>query len=931
MRIPVATYRIQFNSQFKFQDAHAIAPYLKELGISDLYASPIFKARRGSTHGYDIVNPQQLNPELGTREDFDALSQTLQNQGMGWLQDIVPNHMAYDSQNDLLMDVLEYGPNSEYFRFFDIEWEHPYAGIAGKVLTPLLGDFYGNCLERGELQLKYDEESGLSINYYGFRIPLRIESYAQFITHDLGRLSRSIGQKHPDFIKLLGILYLVKSAIAETSGGQRRLQVAFIKGLLWELYQSNVEVQTFLDHNVEIFNGEPGHSASFDLLDAMLDDQYFRLAFWKVGAEELNYRRFFTVNELICVRVEDAKVFKATHSLIQELVEKGQFTGLRIDHIDGLYDPKQYLARLRESMGDTYITVEKILEPGEELPEDWPIQGTSGYEFLNQVNGVFCQTQNEEIFTQIYYSFTGTRYSYDELSKFSKQLIAEKNLAGDIENLANMLKRIAGRYRYTSDFTLNGLRRAIAEVLVLFPIYRTYITPEGVSKRDRAYIEEVIDQAKEEVPQLVHELDFIKKLMLLDHEDWLTEDEKAQWTHFVMRMQQFSGPLMAKGIEDTLLYIYHRLVALNEVGGAPYKFGVTVPEFHAFNQLQAAQWPHAMNASSTHDTKRSEDVRARINVLSEIPDEWQVEVETWRAWNQQYKVQTPERTIPSANDEYLLYQTLVGAFPFEPYDHGIFVQRIKDYMIKAIREAKVQTAWLRPDTEYEDGVTSFVEKILDPQQNSDFFTRLQAFQAKIAGYGIFNSLSQTMLKLVSTGVPDIYQGTELWDLSLVDPDNRRPVDFQQRWHALKDLKQQAEGDRLGLIEDLKRTVTDGRIKLFLIQQVLAARNQQRQIFEQGSYVPIKVTGTLQDHVVAFARQFEDQMAIAVVPRFLTRLTGPDTFPLGESFWGDTHLEIPNGEQMKWHHVLTGETLAGSNVLSVGTILQHFPVALLIRG
>jgi (1->4)-alpha-D-glucan 1-alpha-D-glucosylmutase len=413
MRIPAATYRIQFNSAFGFEAARKIVPYLAELGISDLYASPIFKAREGSTHGYDIVDPNRLNPELGSEEAFDELVNELQEREMGWLQDIVPNHMAYDSQNQFLMDVLENGSDSEYFDYFDIDWEHPYEDIKGKVLTPLLGDFYGQCLENGEIQLKYDE-SVLSVNYYGLKIPLRIESYASLITYDLGRLTKSLGRQHPDFIKLLGILYILKNIPSETSGKQRKDQANFVKGLLWELYQDKPEVKEFIDQNIQIFNGEAGNSESFNLLENLLSEQFFRLSFWKVGAEELNYRRFFTVNELICLRAEDAKVFEKTHDLITKLVKSGKFTGLRIDHIDGLYHPTEYLTKLREKVGDFYIVTEKIVELErdyfsryEEIPSDWPIQGTSGYDFLNCLNSLFCFSQGENYrrFNNIYGKF----------------------------------------------------------------------------------------------------------------------------------------------------------------------------------------------------------------------------------------------------------------------------------------------------------------------------------------------------------------------------------------------------------------------------------------------------------------------------------------------------------------------------------------------
>ncbi|MEB3358344.1 MAG: malto-oligosyltrehalose synthase [Synechococcales bacterium] len=940
MKIPVATYRIQFNSDFRFADAEAIAPYLQLLGVSTLYASPIFRARGGSSHGYDVVDPRRISAELGDRPALESLVNTLHDHQITWLQDIVPNHMAYDSTNPFLMDVMEYGPNSEYYNFFDIQWEHPYSDIEGKVLAPLLGDFYGKCLERGEIQIDYGE-SGLHVNYYSLKFPLRIESYSQLITHDLGRLRRHLGREHPDFIKLMGILYLLKSAIADTSDRQYRDQVAFVKGLLWELYQSNPDIKDFIDHNIEIFNGvkngaktDPDESdtsgtARFDLLHGMLSDQYFRLSFWKVGAEELNYRRFFTVNELICVSVDDPKVFEITHSLIKDLVDEEVFDGVRIDHIDGLYHPKRYLERLRKHLGSVYITVEKILEPGETLPEDWPVQGTSGYEFLNHMNGLFCQSSNEAAFTRIYYQFTEMDESYHELEVACKRLIADKNLAGDVENLANLLKQIASRHRYASDFTLSGLRRAIVEVLVMFPVYRTYITTDGINERNRTYVQRVIQAAKRHAPDYVNEIDFIGRLFLLEYDDYLSEDEKAQWIHFVMLMQQFSGPLMAKGVEDTLLYIYHRLLSLNEVGGSPQRFGVTLSDFHGFNQQQVTSWPHSMNASSTHDTKRSEDVRARLNVLSEIPDEWEAMVKGWQQMNQSYKRQEGDRTIPDANDEYFLYQTLVGAFPFEPVDLANFTDRIRQYVIKAVREAKVHTAWLRPDTDYEEGFVEFVDAILAPREDNEFLAQLQSFQSRIAFYGMVNGLSQVLLKMTAPGVPDLYQGTEMWDFSLVDPDNRRPVDYDHRLHELQELNKWADRDLPALLDNLCSYPTDGRIKLYLTARVLAARAAYPEIFQDGDYTPVRVTGTHADRVVAFVREAGDRRALTVVPRFLTDLVKPGTLPLGKDLWDDTALELTGLSPTEWTNLLTQEAIAPQPSLPVGIVLSQFPVALLI--
>ncbi|MGL5080820.1 MAG: malto-oligosyltrehalose synthase [Microcoleaceae cyanobacterium] len=929
MRIPSATYRIQFNPEFGFEDAHRIVPYLFELGISDLYASPIFKARKGSSHGYDVVDPSQINLELGTVEEFEKLIETLQNREMGWVQDIVPNHMAYNSQNKFLMDILEYGPDSEYFEFFDIDWEYAYENSRGRVLTPLLGDFYGRCLENGELQLSYDEE-GLSVNYYGLKIHLRVESYAQFISHDLGSLSRRLGRRHPDVVKLLGVLYILKNIPAETSSQQRRDQALFVKGLLWELYRDNQEIREFIDQNTEHFNGDAGYPESFNLLDDLLSNQFFRLSFWKVGAEELNYRRFFTINELIGVRVEDFKVFQRTHEFIGKLVESGKLTGLRIDHIDGLYDPVQYLRWLRDRVGDLYISVEKILELEEELPTKWPIQGTSGYEFLNYVNGLFCQNSHERRFNQIYRDVIGFMPPYKQLAIDNKRLIADKNLAGDADNLAHVLKRIAGQYRYGRDFTLLGLKTAIMEVLVRFPVYRTYIDEHGVSKYDRIYVQQAVREARGKLPELPNELDLIEKFLLLDYDDFLSEENQKLWLHFVMKFQQFSSPLTAKGIEDTLFYVFNRFLSLNEVGGSPNHFGVDLEKFHQFNQDRFKNWPHAMSSSSTHDTKRSEDVRARLNVISEMPDEWEANIRNWIELNRSKKVEEDGQLVPDGNDEYFLYQTLVGAYPFLEEDYPEFIERIKQYVIKAIREAKVHTAWLRPDSTYEEGFMEFIDQILCPSGDNEFLVTFRPFQQKIAFYGIFNSLSQTLLKMTSPGLPDFYQGTELWDLSLVDPDNRRPVDFQQRLSFLQEIKRRCRTGIKGLIEDLMTTWEDGRLKLFLITKVLGVRKKYLGIFQKGHYQPLTVTGKHKGHIIAFARTYGESAAITISPRFLSHVTQASLFPLGESVWEDTAVEIPSQFiNRTWREVIADQDIPESSHVLVGQILQSFPAALLI--
>ncbi|NDJ19702.1 malto-oligosyltrehalose synthase [Myxacorys almedinensis] len=928
MRIPTATYRIQFNTDFRFDQARNIVDYLSQLGISDLYASPIFKATTGSTHGYDVADPTRLNPELGAPESFDNLIEELQNYQMGWLQDIVPNHMAYSSENQWLMDLLENGISSDYVDYFDVAWNSPFESSKEPLLVPLLGNFYGESLENGEIQLKYNQD-GLSVNYYSLSIPLNLESHGTFLTYNLGKLAKALGRRDPNFIKLLGILYLLKNVASEDlTAKQRQDQVDFVKGLLWEVYSDNAEVKRFVDENIQIFNGEAGNSESFNLLDNLLSQQFFRLAYWKVGAEEINYRRFFTVNELISMKVDVFKVFNHTHELIAQLVKDGKFTGLRIDHIDGLYDPTQYLHWLREKVGDTYITVEKILQPGENLPPVWDTQGTSGYDYLNYVNSLFCQTENEERFEQIYQNTIGFQASFEKVVFEKKSLIIDKNLAGDVDNLASLLKKISGRYRYGNDFTLNGLQRAIAEVLTRFSIYRTYTTSEGVLDSDRPYIKDVIEAAKEQSPLLINELDFIEKLLLLEYDSFLTQIEKDQWLYFVMRMQQYTGPLMAKGVEDTAFYVYNRLISLNEVGGEPDRFGITIAEFHDYNQQRQQQWSHAMSATSSHDTKRGEDVRARLNVLSEIPDEWQQHLQTWIAINRDRKTKVKNVLFPDRNDEYALYQILVGAFPFLKHEQEGFTTRVKDYLLKAIREAKVYTAWLRPNATYEDACMRFVEAVLDPSSSNQFLESLLPFQQKIAFYGVLNSLSQVLLKITSPGCPDFYQGCELWDLSLVDPDNRRPVDFEQRAAFLTDIQHRIQTDLSSLVVELLETKEDGRIKLFLVLQALKARTKYLSVFQEGSYQPLEVVGAQCDRVIAFARQQEHTSVITVVPRFLTTLVQPGEYPLGNQIWADTTIKLPAQCSSAWHDLITGQSIEQGGDLRVGELLNQFPVALL---
>jgi (1->4)-alpha-D-glucan 1-alpha-D-glucosylmutase len=928
MHIPIATYRIQFNPSFTFQDAGEIVPYLNELGISDIYASPIFKARQGSTHGYDVVDMNQLNPEIGGMEDLEGLTAALREQGMGWLQDIIPNHRAYNYENGMLRDVLENGEGSPYYRFFDIAWDHPYEGLRGRLLAPFLGRFFGEALERGEIRLQYGRR-GITIAYYGLAFPLKAESYARVLSYALDNLKARLGEDNPDYITFLGILEALKNPSSGTAEGDRYDQVRSAKRRLWELSTHNREIKDHIDKAIRAFNGEVGRPESFNLLDALLSEQRYRLSFWKVANEEINYRRFFNINELISLRMEEEAVFNQVHSLTFKLLAEERITGLRIDHIDGLYDPMGYLKRVREGAGDIYIVVEKILAPNEPLPAGWPVQGTTGYDFLNYLNGIFCTRRHQGVFDRTYARFTGLRASFGELVAEKKRLIMGKHMAADVDNLALLMKGISGRYRHGGDITLYGLRRALVEVMAQFPVYRTYVSRDTRSAEDEQYIREAVSKAEESNPGMAHELAFIEKFLLLRFDEFLAEADKNAWIDFVMRFQQFTGPLMAKGFEDTVLYVYNRLISLNEVGGNPDTFGISLDEFHQRIGRRATLWPATLNATATHDTKRGEDVRARINVLSEMPQEWGRHVQEWGKVNRKKKKKLKGVPVPEGNDEYFLYQTLIGALPFEQKGYPAFIERLKGYLIKSVREAKVHTAWLKPDTNYEDAFIAFAEEILTPSRHNRFLGEFLAFQKKVAHYGIFNSLSQALIKITAPGVPDFYQGTELWDLNLVDPDNRRPVDFGTRARLLRDIRAGAGEDILRLIDELLSNKEDGRIKLFMIYRALQARAKHRLLFEVGRYIPLKTTGRFKDHIIAFARNRDKSWAVTVAPRFLTSLIEEAELPLGPEVWGDTSVILPEGISAPWRDALSDRAVECEKALPVGKALKYVPVSLLM--
>jgi len=929
MRIPIATYRIQFGPRFTFGDCRTIVDYLKRLGMTDIYASPVFKARKGSLHGYDVVDPSAINPELGGEEGWRELLGLLAERNMGWIQDIVPNHMAYDYANDMLMDVMEWGKKSPFLEFFDISWDHVYENLNGKLLAPFLGNYYGKCLERGDIRLEY-HEGEITVNYYDLKFPLRMESYAAV----LGERSetRSPRPSTPDNLArcLDSLQRLVRSR--DRTDPERTLQErARMKKQMRDLFSGDLSVCKHLQKRLDTFNGNTENPASFDLLDRLLSQQHFRLSFWKVATEEVNYRRFFNVNELICLRTEQKEVFDYIHSLLFRMTEEDGFSGLRIDHIDGLYDPAAYLKRLRKKTGDLFIVAEKILAFDEDLP-DWPVQGTTGYEALNRINGIFCKRENRKKFDRIYSRFTAQKTSLPEMVRDKKRMIIGKHMAGDVDNLAHAVKKIAGHYRSGRDFTLYGLRRAIVEILAQFPVYRTYRNSQMFSAQDKRIINRAVDDAGKKIPEFHFELQFIRHLLFQSPDDDLSEEDKAGWMDFGLRFQQFTGPLMAKGFEDTALYVYNRFLSLNEVGGDPGRFGLELEDFHQFSKQRSLQWPHAMTATATHDTKRGEDVRARLNVLSEIPDEWAMAVGSWRRMNRGKKKRVGRTLVPDRNDEYFLYQSMVGAFPFDRTEISSFKERMKTYAVKAVREAKIHTEWIKPDTAYEQALQEFVDVILTPSRKNVFLEEFLGFQQKIAYSGVYNSLSQTLLKLTVPGVPDFYQGTELWDLNLVDPDNRRPVDFAKRSSLLDDLIERSRRDILDLIKELLLTPQNGRIKLFLIYRALRLRQRRTEVFKKGAYIPLETAGKWKNNILSFVRDFEGDRSLSIVPRFLTSLIEEQEAPLGKKIWGDTSIRLPDEYSDNWTDAITGHTLHGCRtVLPLSEVFLHFPVALLFNG
>jgi (1->4)-alpha-D-glucan 1-alpha-D-glucosylmutase len=932
MRVPLATYRVQFNSGFRFDDARKLVPYLHGLGVTHLYASPIFTARAGSTHGYDITDPSRLNPELGDATDLDALVAALHDAGMDILLDIVPNHLSASSENPWWMDVLENGGGSQYAAYFDILWEQNGHAADEKILLPILGDSYGSALESGTFQLGLDQ-SGFFVGYYDWKLPLDPNSWPAVL--DVGLEHRNAPPILKELIESLGRLPARTSTDWEMLE-KRRAQAAALRDRLWQLYTACGEVRELVDGNIRALNGRQGDPRSFDRLDEVLARQAYSLASWRVGREKINYRRFFDISELVSLRSEDLQVYGATHALLFDLVRTGKVGAVRVDHIDGLYDPREYLSRLQASLkeasgapanGAFYVLVEKILSNDETLPGDWNTAGTTGYDFLNAVNGLFVDPGGLAAFTRFYANFTGCPLSFDDVVQARKKQVMEELFPGEISALRWHLGLLAEHDRHARDLSPRELEHGLIAVTAALPVYRTYIRNGGLPERDRIWLDRAVEAARQHAPTISPAVfDFLGRVLRLEYPASMEAGHRREWLRFVMRWQQLSGPVMAKGLEDTALYAYNRLVSLNEVGARLE--AVSPGDFHRFNTCRQARWPYAMNATSTHDTKRSEDVRARISVLSEMPRDWTRYVARWSRWNRPRKRAVRGKLAPDANEELLIYQTLVGAWPFEEAGDG-FPERLKAYVIKAAREAKVHTNWLHPDQEYEDALLSFIDAVLDPASAGRLLSEFHRVHRRTSFYGAINSLAQVLLKIASPGVPDFYQSTSNWDFSLVDPDNRRPVDFPRVIELLERLRQWEHGDVAPLVRSLLENWRDGGVKLFLTYRAVTFRTAHPQVFLDGDYVPLEPAGARGGNVIAFARRTHSEWVVAVVPRLLLRHSARERWPIGRRYWRDTSLPLPGDAPAGFTNALTGEQfVCARGVLRLADALRTFPVALL---
>lgn len=861
-----------------------------------------------------------MNPEIGSEAEFDALVAELHRHGMGLILDFVPNHMGVGGDNPWWMDVLEWGQSSPHAGYFDIDWQPPEPSLTGKLLLPVLGDHYGAVLERGELQLRFAAEQGsFAVGYFEHVFPLAPRDYPTLL-RDAADHGDAAARPLRDLADAL------RAAMRERRPNERRSRVRALSRQLAALADSSTAVADAIAARIDELNGSPDRPQSFDALHRLLERQHYRLAFWRVAAHEINYRRFFDINELAGLRMENPELFRDSHRLIARLLDEDRIQGLRLDHVDGLRDPRAYLTRLRNLVPgrEPYLLVEKILAGHESLRQDWPVAGTTGYEFLNLVNGLFVDPAGERGLSRGYEQFIGAGTDFPALVIEAKRQILREALASELHVLANRFNRLAKQNRHTRDYSLIGLREALTGVVAHFPVYRTYVTARRITAEDRRDLDWAVARARKTSRTPDKSIyGFIYAVLSLDLlRGETTVYRRRDVIDAALRFQQLTGPVMAKALEDTAFYRYVRLTSLNEVGGEPEHFGRSPAAFHEANRRRLRDWPQAMLASATHDHKRGEDLRTRLDVLSEIPAEWRQRVRHWARFNRRKQREVDGNPAPDRNDEYLFYQTLIGAWPYElgaPDFAGLdeLRQRLVDYMLKAVREAKRHTSWVAQDEDYEAALVQFIERSLSAEFNRPFLEDVAAFVAWIAPVGTVNGLAQLLLKLTSPGVPDIYQGNEYWDFSLVDPDNRRPVDFAARSATLV-------GDDW---QDRLTNWRDGRIKQSLIRATLALRREWPDVFARGDYRALAVEGRPSDRVIAFARSLGSRTCVVVVPRLVRPLLVDSDLPLPQG-WGDTRVELPETlRERSLRDALTGRDWPRGPAAPVARLLETLPVAL----
>jgi (1->4)-alpha-D-glucan 1-alpha-D-glucosylmutase len=976
--VPASTYRLQVHGGFPLSAARDVTGYLARLGVSAVYTSPYFSASPGSTHGYDVSNHNEINPELGGATAHDAFIAAVKAHGMTHIVDFVPNHMGIGTgTNAWWNDVLENGPSSTAARFFDVDWTRVKAGQHVKLLLPILGDQYGRVLERGELQLAF-RDGALALTCLDHELPINPRQAPRVYRLAVERVTDTLGTDNPQLREFQSIVTSLENLPPYTESNPERIVVRHrekevAKGRLRKLVDESPAVREAIEYAVTQFNGEPGRAESFDALHELLESQAYRLSYWRAASHEINYRRFFDINTLAGLRVEDPAVFAEIHGLLGQLLAQDKIQGVRVDHADGLFDPVAYFVGLQDLAARAwtaprepdcdgrpdrplYVLAEKILSGQERLPRRWPVHGTTGYNYLNDLNGLYIDSGRAKLLRRAYVRLTGRTESFDDVVYQSKRLIIETAMASELTVLTEMLDRIAAGNRRSRDFTRDSLRDAIVEVVACFPVYRTYVDANGWTPEDRAVVSRAIARAERRNPAMESSLfDFFREVVLPRDVEGepppndrrggyppSTQDEIRERMRFAMKLQQYTGPVQAKGIEDTAFYRYNLLLSINEVGGDPSRFWRTVPEFHDANARRLLEWPYELTATATHDSKLGEDVRARLNTISEEPAEWSREASRWMRVNRSLRTLVDGEPAPDRNDEYRFYQALAGAWPPGPEAAaaeapGDLVERFQGYMLKAVREAKRHTSWLTPHQPYEDALHRFVERVLTGAGAARFLPLFLPFVRRISAAGAVNSLSQLVMKIGSPGVPDFYQGTEIWDLSLVDPDNRRPVDFDRRAALLADVEAVLALPTVDRIPELARfldTWHDGRVKLLTTTVGLGLRRSEPELFLSGRYVPLETEISVAGAAVAFARARGRDAVLFAGPRLCAPLVESDLRQVLGERWKTSRLLLPPELAARtWRHEITGAeirpaTTAEQAWIFLGQLFEHVPIAIL---